>query len=251
MVFLGRADESHASFTIIQPSFWIASPHHHPRIPMLRWIDRFLKSSIGRKALMAATGLLLVGFLVAHLAGNLSLYKGEGAFDEYAHFIGGLEILPLAELGLGLLFIVHIYMAVRTTMENRNARPIKYGIAGNHGKKTVSSMTMFVSGLVVLIFLIKHLWDFRLQKEAFEAAPTEVVQAALSQPFTAIVYILGAIAIGFHIFHAFSSAFQTLGLNHPKYTPALIWAGRILGVLLALGFASFPLFFWLGQAGSH
>jgi len=200
---------------------------------------------------MAVTGLLLIGFLIAHLAGNLSLYGEAGAFDEYAHFIGGLEILPVAELGLALLFIVHIYMAVRTTLENRGARPVKYGITGNHGKKTVSSTTMFVSGLLVLIFLIKHLWDFRLHKEAFEAAPTEVVHAALSHPLTATVYILGAIAIGFHIFHAFSSAFQTLGINHPKYTPVLTWIGRILGVVLALGFASFPLIFWLGQGGAH
>lgn len=218
---------------------------------MLRWIDRFLNSSIGRKALMAVTGLLLIGFLIAHLAGNLSLYGEPGAFDDYAHFIGGLEILPLAELGLALCFIVHIYMAVRTTLENRSARPIKYGIPGSHGKKTVSSTTMFISGLVILIFLIKHLWDFRLHKEAFEEAPAEVVHTALNHPLTATVYILGAIAIGFHIFHAFSSAFQTLGINHPKYTPLLTWIGRVLGVLLALGFASFPLIFWLGQGGAH
>lgn len=200
---------------------------------------------------MAVTGLLLIGFVVAHLAGNLSLYKGGGAFDEYAHFIGGLEILPLAEAGLALLFLVHIYMAVRTTIENRGARPVKYGIAGTHGKKTASSTTMFLSGLVILGFLFKHLWDFRLQKEAFEAAPEEVVRTALAQPLTAVVYVLGATALGLHLYHAFASAFQTLGVNHPKYTPALTWIGRILAIVVALGFASFPLIFWLGQGGAH
>ncbi len=200
---------------------------------------------------MASTGLLLIGFLIAHLAGNLSLYKGEGVFDEYAHFLGGLEILPLAEFLLALLFVAHITMAILTTLENRGARPVKYAVAASHGKKTVSSTTMFISGLVVLIFLGKHLWDFRLHKEAFEKAPAEVVQTALSNPLTAMVYILGAIALGFHLFHAFASAFQTLGVNHPKYTPALTWLGRVLAVILALGFASFPLIFWLSQGGAH
>jgi len=200
---------------------------------------------------MACTGLLLIGFLIAHLAGNLSLYKGEGAFDEYAHFIGGLEVLPLAEAGLALLFLVHIYMAVRTTIENRSARPIKYGITGTHGKKTASSTTMFLTGLVILGFLIKHLWDFRLHKAAFEVAPEEVVRTTLGQPLTAVVYLLGVTALGLHLFHAFASAFQTLGVNHPKYTPALTWIGRVLAVVVALGFASFPLIFWLGQGGAH
>ena len=218
---------------------------------MLRWFIRFLKSSIGKKASMAITGLLLIGFLIAHLGGNLSLYKGEGVFDEYAHFLGSLELLPLAELILVLLFASHITLGVLTMLENRGARPIKYGITASHGEKTVSSTTMFISGSMILIFLLKHLWDFRFHKEIFEEAPAEVVRTALNYPWTATVYLLGAAALGFHLFHAFASAFQTLGMNHPKYTPALTWIGRVLALIVALGFASFPLIFWLGQGGAH
>lgn len=202
---------------------------------------------------MALTGLMLIGFLIAHLAGNLSLFAGDegAAFNAYAHGISSLPILPIAELALALLFIGHIALAVKTTRENRRARLIGYQVVSTHGQKTFASQSMSLTGVTVLIFLIKHLWDFRLQKEAFEVDPFDSVQTALSDPLTACVYILGIVALGIHLSHAFGSAFQSLGFNHPKYTPLLRVFGKVLAVLLATGFLALPLYFWLGQGGSN
>jgi len=201
---------------------------------------------------MALTGLMLIGFLIAHLAGNLSLFAGDGgtAFDAYAHAISSLPILPIAEVALALLFLGHIYLAVKTTRENRRARPQGYSVTGTHGEKSFASKTMFPTGVVILAFLIKHLWDFRLQKEAFEEAPYALVQQALSDPLTASVYMLGILALGIHLSHAFGSALQSLGANHPKYTPALRVIGKVLAVALTLGFISIPIYFWLGGSSS-
>jgi len=202
---------------------------------------------------MALTGLMLIGFLIAHLAGNLSLFAGDegAAFNAYAHGISSLPFLPIAEVGLALLFIGHIFLAVKTTLENRRARPTGYEVTSTHGQKTFASQTMFATGVIVLIFLIKHLWDFRLQKEAFEVNPYASVQVALTDPLTASVYILGIIALGIHLSHAFGSAFQSLGFNHPKYTPALRAFGKVLALLVALGFIALPIYFLLGQGGSN
>ncbi|MDF1797870.1 MAG: succinate dehydrogenase cytochrome b subunit [Planctomycetota bacterium] len=220
---------------------------------MLRWIDRFANSSIGRKALMAVTGLLLIGFLLAHVAGNLTLYADQdgSAFNAYVESISALPILPLAEAGLALLFLVHIYLAVRTTLENRKARPVAYQATGTHGQKTLASTGMFVSGVVILGFLIKHLLDFRLRKAEFDEAPHESIVEAFQHMPTVAIYVVGCTALGFHLFHAIQSAAQTLGFNHPKYTPAILWFGRIFGIVLALLFASFPLVYMVKNGGTH
>jgi succinate dehydrogenase / fumarate reductase cytochrome b subunit len=201
---------------------------------------------------MAMTGLMLIGFLITHLVGNLSLFAGDdgAAFNEYAEFISSLPFLPIAEIGLALLFIGHIFLAVKTTIENRRARPIDYEVKATHGEKTFASQSMFLTGVVILVFLIKHLWDFRIQKENFDADEFGAVQTALGDPLTACVYILGILALGIHLSHAFGSAFQSLGFNHPKYTPVLRITGKVLALLLTLGFVSLPLYFWLGQGGA-
>lgn len=218
---------------------------------MLRWIDRFLNSSIGRKALMAVTGLALVGFLFSHLTGNLLLLKGQTAFDDYVHFLNGIAALPLLELGLAGLFVLHIMLAIKLTSENKAARPTDYTIQATHGKKSIPSGTMIVSGVVILVFLVKHIWDFRFRKAEFEEAPFEMVARAFQDPVTVMVYVLGCLALGLHLFHAIASAFQTLGFNHPKYAPLITGAGRAIAVLLALGFAILPLFFLLSHGGAH
>ena len=217
---------------------------------MLRWIDRFLNSSIGRKALMAVTGLLLVGFVISHLSGNLLLFQGPEAFDGYVEFLTGIAVLPLLEIGLAGLFVLHILLAIKLTGENRAARPVDYEVKADHGRKTIPSATMIVSGVVILIFLIKHIWDFRWRKSEFSEAPYEMVARAFQDPLTVVIYVLGATALGLHLFHAISSAFQTLGVNHPKYTPLITGVGRALAIGLALGFAVIPIFFLL-NGGAH
>lgn len=222
----------------------------------LRWVLRLLNSSIGRKFVMGITGLGLCGFLVVHLAGNLFLYQGADKFNEYAHALHEQEWLPLAEAGLFLLFAAHIYLAFVTTAENKAARKIGYGkketkisgLAINPPVLGPPSSWMFLSGAVILGFLILHIIDMKLQMhpgvayvaEHEAGAPHANTVAILSNPVSRIVYLIGAIFLGFHLSHGFSSAFQSLGLNHPKYTSLIKAVGIIFAIVIAAGFLSLP-----------
>lgn len=206
-----------------------------------------LASSLGKKALMALTGLLLVGFLVSHLAGNLTLYadKDGQAFNAYCAKLQSFgPLLLVAELLLALLFCAHIYLGVRLTMENRDARRDGYSIRNSRGKKTLGSSSMFFTGALVLGFLIKHLLDFRFD-ESFHGGPAAAVRASFHEPVTVAIYVVGMAALGLHLSHAFRSAFQSLGIHHPRLVPLLERIGLALAIVLPVGFASMPLYFCL------
>jgi len=210
---------------------------------MLSWVGRFLSSSIGKKAAMALTGLGLVGFLVVHLLGNLTLYADDTgeAFNHYAETLEANPFLPVAEIGLALLFAAHIALAVRVTAENREARRQGYRLRASMGERTLASATMIVTGVIVLVFLVVHVADFRIPKlfgriDDLAAA----VKLRLASPLGAGIYLVGVGALGIHLAHAFKSAFQSLGLNHPRFTPLIARTSVALAVLLFLGFVSFP-----------
>lgn len=214
---------------------------------MLDWIRRTFRSSIGRKVLVALTGLLLVVFLVFHLSANLTLHAdADGAtFTKYAQAIEANPLLPLAEIGLALLFAAHIAMAVRVTLQNREARGSAYRVRGNRGARTPGSATMILTGLLVLVFVVIHLFDFRFSKDdASELAP--MVESRLSGPLGFGIYLIGVCALGLHLSHGIRSALQSLGANHPKYELLVQRGGLTLAVLFFLGFASFPLVYFFG-----
>ena len=198
---------------------------------------------------MGVTGLLLVGFAVNHLVGNLKLlpipFVGDAAgekFDEYVAFLksfGGL--LYVAEIGLVVLFGAHIWLALKLTMENREARKTGYHVRSDRGAKSVGSASMHVTGALLLAFLIKHMLDFRFD-EAFHETPAAIVYAKLAQPANALIYMAAGALLGVHLSHGFRSVFQSLGLSHPKWDPLLVIAGRALAVALAIGFAIIPLY---------
>jgi succinate dehydrogenase / fumarate reductase cytochrome b subunit len=218
---------------------------------MLRWLGNALASSIGKKVVMGSTGLLLVGFLVEHLWGNLSLYRATdgSAFNAYvANLKSWGALLTLAEVGLALLFICHIYLAFRLTLENREARRERYQIRNDHGRKTLASASMFATGALLTGYLVKHLLDFRFNG-AFHRAPAAAVAERLSSPGHAIVYVAAALLVGVHLSHGLRSAFQSLGLSHPRLVPLLDVGGKVLAVLFALGFASFPIYFLFFHGG--
>jgi succinate dehydrogenase / fumarate reductase cytochrome b subunit len=217
------------------------------------WWRRVVGSSIGRKFVMAASGILLLGFLIVHLAGNLLIYSGEHgrAFDEYARRLEENPFLPAAEIGLFVLFAVHIFMALRVTGENRAARRHGYAVRSSMGERTIASSSMIVTGIVVMIFLIVHLADFRIGKlsAANETVGlAELVGRRLKEPLGAAVYLIGVAALGVHLRHAFRSSLQTLGVNHPRLNPLLVRIGWTLAIVLGLGFASFPIFFFTSGA---
>jgi len=214
----------------------------------LRWLNRLLTSSVGRKFIMGATGLGLCGFLVVHLAGNLLLYGGGEGYDRYAHMLHEQEWLPAAEAGLFLLFILHIYLAFVTTFENRAARHTGYSLKRTKQERLWSVFPvhnwMFISGAFILGFLILHLIDMKFEARTdvvYEGkSPAQITLAVLQNPISMAVYAVGTIFLMPHLWHGFSSAFQSLGLNHPKYMPLIKVVGYVFAVVIAIGFVSLP-----------
>jgi len=219
---------------------------------MLSWLRRTLSSSIGKKALMALTGLLLIGFLLVHFAGNLLLYAGDDghAFTQYAlAFESKPALLYAAEVLLTALFVVHIVLGIRVTLQNREARAERYRARASHGARTPGSATMIVTGLVLLLFLLVHVYDFRLTKDSGDEL-VGLVRARLSGGIGFLIYTLGVVALGLHLSHAFQSALRSLGVDHPRYDRLVRGASIALGVVLGLGFLSFPLVFFFGGTSS-
>ena len=214
---------------------------------MLSWLSKALVSSVGRKAVMGLTGLLLVGFLANHLVGNVKLYADEDgtSFNEYVEFLKSFgPLLLVAELGLGLLFAVHLFIALKLTMENREARKSRYQFRNHRGAQTPGSVSMHVTGVLILGYLIKHLLDFRFDGD-FLDDPAASVKTTLAEPATAMIYIVASLLVGLHLSHGIKSAFQSLGVSHPKLEKPLQLLAYALAALFALGFASFPVRYML------
>lgn len=216
---------------------------------MFHRLGTFLRSSIGRKFLMSLTGAGLMAFVLVHLLGNLTLFADSSgaAFDVYAHAVESNPLLPAAEIGLIVLFVAHIVLGIRLALDNRDARPARYKELEAHGARSLASLTMPVTGVLVLIFLVVHLLDFRLAERDPQGLAAMVV-TRLRTPLAAIVYAAGVLALGVHLWHAFQSAFQSLGLFHPRYRVAVRNAGRAFAVLVAGGFVAFPVAISLAPA---
>jgi succinate dehydrogenase / fumarate reductase cytochrome b subunit len=212
--------------------------------PMLRWIGNALASSVGKKIVLGLTGFLLLGFVVEHLLGNLKLIEGGEVFNEYVAFLQSFgPLLVVSEIGLVALFACHIFLALRLTMENRKARTQRYEVRNNRGAQTFGSVSMFYTGALLLGFGVVHMLDFRLAEGFTELEdPASVVYETLSRPGKALFYIAAVAVLGVHLSHGFRSAFQSLGLSHPKLDAVLGKASIGLGALIALGFASIPVY---------
>ncbi len=219
-----------------------------------------LWSSVGKKILMALTGLALIGFVVGHLAGNLTLiFGGADTFNQYAHKLESLgPLLYAVEIGLIVLFLLHIVSGSSVTLENRAARAGKYqkvGDAGGPSLKTFSSQTMIITGLVLAGFTIIHVWMFKYGPGVEEGYVSEVhgvkmrnlhllVVESFKNPWITFGYVAVMILLGFHLRHAFWSAFQSLGLYHPRWTPVIYGLGGVLAVVLAFGFLFLPIWIY-------
>lgn len=219
----------------------------------MSWLTGFLKSSVGRKFVMAITGLFLCFFLLMHLAGNLLLYiPGGQAYVDYAHKLhSNEEFLIIAEILLFTAFVLHIILAFSTALENKAARKKSYRTVDS--KRDDRSFpvafspdyTMMVTGLIGLFFLCWHISDFKLEltwAEALEGKnAAQKVGVILSDSLRSIIYIAGSLALGYHVSHGLQSACQTIGLNHPKYTGSLKKVSIAFGIIVAVGFSSFPI----------
>jgi succinate dehydrogenase / fumarate reductase cytochrome b subunit len=200
-----------------------------------------LGSSVGKKLMMALTGLAFIGFLAAHLAGNLTIYGGKAAFNGYAEKLQSLgPLLNLFRAGLIAFALVHVLTGLYLFLLNRKARPVGYRVHATAGGRTLSSRTMPYTGLVILAFLIFHLFHFTFVDKTATTI-FDLVTAAFNQPVYILLYVGLMIVVALHVRHGFWSAFQTLGVNHPNYMPAVSAASIAAGVVVALGFGLLPL----------
>jgi succinate dehydrogenase / fumarate reductase cytochrome b subunit len=218
-------------------------------------VATFLTSPLGRKALMALTGLLLSAFLVAHLAANLLVFSGPGPFNEYSHKLITNPLIYVAEAGLLLLFVAHFVSGILVYLQNRAARPVGYEVkkwAGHTSEKSVASTTMIFSGIVLLVFVPLHLITFKFG--AYYETTTKPVMRDLyrlvievfQSPAYVVFYVITMAIIGFHLWHGVGSAFQSAGLYYRK---GLRRFGQIFAVAIAGGFLLIPiLLFFMGGA---
>lgn len=214
-----------------------------------------LSSSIGQKLVVGFTGAFLILFVVGHLTGNLLLYVGLEAYNHYAHALHENEtLLHIIEITLLTLFLLHVALAIKVSREHRKARPEKYKVhRSKQGRsKVTASAIMLFSGIIVLGFILLHLADLRFDLRhhvPLTVEPATHTLLVLQDPISAVVYFFGSLFLGYHLWHAFESLFQTYGLNHYRYTPKIKKLGMILAFLLAIGFASFPVWGTLIRLG--
>jgi succinate dehydrogenase / fumarate reductase cytochrome b subunit len=227
----------------------------------MNWVWKAYVTPIGRKLVMAVTGLALAGFVVGHLAGNLQIFAGSPEpMNAYAHFLQS-KVLALWSVRLVLagIFTLHVVTGTWLYLENRAARPARYAVSSNI-QATVSSRTMFWTGLLVFGFLVWHLAHFTMRQVYYvDVAPTmeghpdvyAMVIMGFRDPVMASLYVLAMLMLWPHLRHALSSVFQTLGIYHSKYNGLIRLIGPVVATLVLLGNASIPLLVWLGCVGGN
>jgi succinate dehydrogenase / fumarate reductase cytochrome b subunit len=206
------------------------------------WITNFFGSSIGKKLLMALTGLCFISFLSVHLAGNLTLYGGRDMFNSYAEHLHSLgPIILFAEWGLLFLAAVHILTGSILFFQNLTARPMRYKMNKQAGGRTLSSITMPYTGFIILLFVIFHLLNFHFIDKTHTTI-YEIVSTAFQSPIYIFFYIAAMVVVALHIRHGFWSLFQTLGANHPKYMALVMAASVALSLAFGIGFGFLPIY---------
>jgi len=209
----------------------------------ITFIKRFVFTSIGRKAVMAVSGLLLGGFMVVHLAENLLLFKGEAFYNGWVDFLISNPVTPFLEVGLAALFGVHVITGVWVRIEDFLNAPSGYESRKWQGGRTAGSATMLYTAAAILAYLAYHMLTFRFVDHSMGFY--QMVTSAFRHPVFVTIYVAGSAALALHLSHGMQSAFQTLGVSHPKYTPLI----KILGLLTALsmvGFALISLYYLTG-----
>lgn len=218
----------------------------------------YVKSSIGKKQIVAVTGLFLMVFIVFHLSANMLIFLGPeiyNFFPEKARSTG--IVLKLAELGLAALFLTHIGFTAMLVKDNIQARKKRYEVYNPAGSRSLATRLMPVTGTILLVYLFTHIADYTL---ADHAGPNTIIDGvsqgayglvynSFASPIRVVWYVVAMFAIGLHLAHAIQSIFQTFGFNHPKYTPLLSRLSTGLGILIGGLFSSIPLYFTFLHAG--
>jgi succinate dehydrogenase / fumarate reductase, cytochrome b subunit len=223
----------------------------------MSWVSKTLSSTLGKKLIMALTGLFLILFLIGHVSGNTLLFKNDGgeAFNIYAKFMTTNPAVKLLSYITYISVLAHVVYSIILTKSNKSARPIGYAISKSETNSAWSSRNMGVLGTIILIFIVIHLQGFWYKMHWGNLPMVEyngeqykdlfaIVQFAFQQEWLVALYVLSMVFLGFHLSHGFSSAFQTLGLNHVKYSPAIKKIGLAFSIIVPALFASMPLYIY-------
>ena len=215
----------------------------------------YVRSSIGKKQVVAATGLILILFLVGHLAGNLFIYAGPEAFNNYAKKLAHLRPgLLIVEFGLAAIFFIHMWFTALIVLENRAARPVPYAVSQSVGKRALATRLMPYTGFIIITFVVWHLIDFTFSDHHGVASILAdgksyglygTVYNAFANPLHSLLYIIAMMAIGFHLSHGVQSFAQTFGFSHPKYMPMIKKISNGFGIFIATAFSLIPIYIWI------
>ena len=226
----------------------------------MNWLSTYFTSSIGRKLVMSLTGLFLVLFLCVHLGGNLQLLRNDDGevFNEFSYFMTHNPLIELISYGLYAFILLHTIQGLLLWSSNRKAKGTTYAVAAKHKGVDWASSNMALLGTLIFVFLVIHMGDFwfkvkfdegqindAVHYRGYEGLVVKDLYQSVAASFHAlwyvIVYVIGMVVLYFHLSHGFQSAFQTLGLNHPKYTPIIQWIGKAYSILVPFGFAIIPI----------
>ncbi len=216
----------------------------------MKWLTNFFNTSVGRKQLMALSGLMLSGFLVAHLSGNFLLLAGDGGelFNSYAEWLGSQPWLNAARAGLLVVFVVHVFLAFNLNHQNTKARSSQYYYK-NPSDATLASRTMILTGVLVFVFVVIHLFNFTWGDKSGPDGLYGLVLSKFTHTGWSLMYICAMIVLGMHLVHGLQSVFQTFGIRHGKWTPIIKGLCILTAIGLALGFASIPVWLLISKGG--
>ncbi len=223
----------------------------------MNWFSKFITSSIGKKLLMSLTGLFLILFLIVHLAGNLSLLSSDGgkAFNVYTDFMSNNPVIQTIAKGNYFFILLHAILGIALAVRNKQAKGGKYAVSPKNNTSWASN-NMALLGTLIFAFLFMHMGHFWFQFKFGSGLPMTTidgvemidayakVSAIMSEPIWVIAYLIGLAVLAFHLWHGFASAFQTLGLNHKKYTPIIHAVGKVFSIAVPAGFAVLPLYLY-------
>jgi succinate dehydrogenase / fumarate reductase cytochrome b subunit len=208
----------------------------------MNWYLFILGSSVGKKMLMAVTGLCLMGFLAVHLLGNVMAFGGAEAFNGYAAKLHSLQpYMTVFNIGLATLGLVHIVVSVILFFENLKARPTRYKVYKNPGGRTIGSNTMPYTGVLILIFVIFHLLKFTFVDKSVTPIYQQMA-ATFANPLWVVMYVVAMVIVTVHISHGFWSLFQTFGINNPRYMPLIMKLGLVVTLVFVIGFGILPIY---------
>lgn len=211
----------------------------------MNWFLKLFGSSIGKKLMMAVTGLCFCLFLAGHLAGNLTIYGGSDLFNAYAENLHALgPLLTVVEFFLLFMAVVHVLTGSFLFYGNVRARPQRYVKKKRAGGRTIGSATMPYTGFFMLFFVILHLLNFTFIDKAGQTS-FQIVSNTFSNPVYVMFYMFAMAVVGVHISHGLWSAFQSIGANHPKYMPVISVVSVVFSLIIGAGFGVLPIYITL------